>query len=221
MMAVGLVMSYSRGSWLGTAIGFLYLAWSYGKLKWRYVVIGVGCVALGAGLLWGRTADSAPWYVKRMDLGRPSAQHRVAAWRGALQMMRDHPLGVSWNNAITIYEKNYSPPENGAAAITTNDYLMLGTQLGWPGLICFVAYAGLALVGKAESGKRKAEIPSLVTGHSSLRVACRAGALTLLVAFWFDGGLFTLATAAVFWILLELSQVRSAECGVARESKWN
>ena len=29
--------------------------------------------------------------------------------------------------------------------------------------------------------------------------------MMLLVAFWFDGGLFTLATASVFWILLELS----------------
>jgi hypothetical protein len=26
----------------------------------------------------------------------------------------------------------------------------------------------------------------------------------LLVSFWFDGGLFKLATASVFWILLEL-----------------
>ena len=30
----------------------------------------------------------------------------------------------------------------------------------------------------------------------------------MLVAFWFDGGLFTLATAAVFWILLELGSER-------------
>jgi len=28
--------------------------------------------------------------------------------------------------------------------------------------------------------------------------------LVFLVTFWFDGGLFKLATAAVFWILLEL-----------------
>jgi hypothetical protein len=35
----------------------------------------------------------------------------------------------------------------------------------------------------------------------------------LLVAFWFDGGLFDLPTAAMFWILLELgteSQMRPA-----------
>jgi hypothetical protein len=35
-------------------------------------------------------------------------------------------------------------------------------------------------------------------------MACRAGAIVLLVAFGFDGGLFDLPTAAVFWILLEL-----------------
>ena len=57
---------------------------------------------------------------------------------------------------------------------------------------------------------------TLGDGASQLRCACRAGALVLLVAFWFDGGLFTLATAAVFWVLLELSQVRNAECGMKK-----
>jgi hypothetical protein len=85
---------------------------------------------------------------------------------------------------------------------------MLGTQLGWPGLICFVGYVGLAL--KTESRKQKAEISEL----GGLQAACRAGAVAMLVAFWFDGGLFVLPTAAVFWVLLELGQSRSAECGV-------
>lgn len=40
------------------------------------------------------------------------------------------------------------------------------------------------------------------------RVACRAGALVLIVAFWFDGGLFKLPTAALFWMLLELGAPR-------------
>jgi prepilin-type N-terminal cleavage/methylation domain-containing protein len=207
MMAVGLVMSYSRGAMVATSVGLLYLAWSYGKLKWKYVVIGVGCVALGAGLFWGRTADDAPWYLKRLDFSRPSAQHRVSAWRGAVQMMRDHPLGVGWNQAVTTYEKNYSPPENGAAALTMNSYLMLGTELGLPGLLCFVAYVGLQL----KSGKRKAESLQQIGNRKSEignELACRAGAIVLLVAFWFDGGLFDLPTAAVFWVLLELGAMR-------------
>jgi hypothetical protein len=38
------------------------------------------------------------------------------------------------------------------------------------------------------------------------KAVCRAGAVVLLVGFWFDGGLFKLATAAPFWILLELGR---------------
>jgi O-antigen ligase len=140
-------------------------------------------------------------------------------------MMWDHPLGVGWNKAVEIYAQNYSPPEDGAAALNTNDYLMLGTQLGFPGLFCFVAYVGLCFrnrphltqlhlqplsnpVGEGgvspPAGSGAGIKSSSFTHHSSLQAACLAGTLTLLVAFWFDGGLFKLPTAVVFWILLEL-----------------
>ncbi len=216
MMAVGLVCSYSRGSWLGAAAGSLYLARIYGKFNWGWSLPAVLVLATVAFFLWGHTPDSAPWYVKRVDFARPSAQHRAAAWLGAFKMMRDHPFGVGWNNAVTVYEKDYSPPENGAAAITTNDYLMLGTQLGWPGLICFVTYVGLCFKkgqgrGATESGTPGGTSGKPAGGTPALRCACRAGALSMLVAFWFDGGLFTLATGSVFWILLELGSVQNHE----------
>jgi hypothetical protein len=229
MLGVGLVMSYSRGAMLATSVGLLYLAWSYGKLKWKYVVIGAGLGALGVLCLWGRTADDGPWYLKRLDFSRPSAQHRVSAWRGAVQMMWDHPLGVGWNLAVSVYAKNYSPPEGGAAALTMNSYLMLGTELGLPGLVCFVAYVGLCISNRElRISKNRPHLTltlsppsgsgegmSLVTCHSSLPTVCRAGAVVLLVAFWFDGGLFNLPTAAVFWILLELgAEVRTSRCDV-------
>lgn len=189
MMAVGLFFSYSRGAWLGTTVGLLYLAKAYGKLKWRYVLPGIIVVATIILFFWHSTPDTAPWYLKRMDFGRASAQHRVAAWKAGIEIMRDHPFGVGWNKTVETYEKNYSPPEGGASAITTNDYLMLGTQLGWLGLLCFLAYIALCFKNNPQT-------------HETL--VCRAGALIMLVAFWFDGGLFTLATASVFWILLEL-----------------
>jgi len=65
MMAVGLICSYSRGAWVGAAVGLLYLAQAHGKFKWRYVMAGFGLVALGILLFWGRTPDSSPWYLKR------------------------------------------------------------------------------------------------------------------------------------------------------------
>jgi len=44
-----------------------------------------------------------------------------------------------------------------------------------------------------------------------LRATCRAGAIVLLIGFWFDGGLFKLATGSVFWILLELGRSEPVE----------
>jgi hypothetical protein len=43
-----------------------------------------------------------------------------------------------------------------------------------------------------------------------LPATCHAGAIVLLIGFWFDGGLFKLPMAATFWILLELGSVESA-----------
>ena len=166
MMGVGLLFSYSRGAWVGTTVGLLYLAKAYGKFKWRFVLAGILVVAVVGWFFWN-TPRTAPWYFQRLDFSRGSVQHRVATWRGAFQMMRDYPFGAGWNRAVDIYQKNYSRPENGAGAIITNDYLMLGTQLGLPALLCFVAYVGLALKGerrkeKAETlqqiGNRKSEI---------------------------------------------------------------
>jgi hypothetical protein len=199
MMGTGLVMSYSRGAWLGTTIGLLYLANSYNKFNWRslkFLLLSAFCFLVLLSVVcffWKNTSDSAPWYIKRMDLSRPSAQHRVAAWKAGFEIMRDHPMGVGWGNTTDVYQKNYSPPPDGALAITTNDYLMLGTQLGIPALLCFLAYVALCF--------RKLRMQN---AECRIKTACRAAVLSLLIAFWFDHGLFDLPTAVVFWILLEL-----------------
>ena len=60
--------------------------------------------------------------------------------------------------------------------------------------------------GKRETGTIQSLVTSAATGLNDdlLSATCHAGAMVLLVGFWFDGGLFKLPTAATFWILLEL-----------------
>jgi hypothetical protein len=98
---------------------------------------------------------------------------------------------------------------------------MLGTILGLPALFCFGIYLWLSLMRSAECGVRsgsqnpetRIQEPALLSSilHPPpsilLSATCRAGAIVLLVGFWFDGGLFKLATASTFWILLELGAV--------------
>jgi len=65
---------------------------------------------------------------------------------------------------------------------------------------------------RTDHGQRTTDHGPACTDHRSLatdhwaKAVCRAGAVVLLVGFWFDGGLFKLATAAPFWILLELGR---------------
>lgn len=202
-----------------------------------------------------------------------SSRNRVAAWVGSLQMLADKPwLGFGWNQPERAYEEWYCPvqiPE--AMAIQLNDYFTLGTTLGIPALVCFVAFVGMNLMRSAECGMRNEEAetdtspdlrqyPHPACGHplpsdgrgpsgegvalpqpvprpippslirradtfsqlmgegnpasggqaeregndGSLPFVCRAGGIVLLVGFWFDGGLFKLATSSLFWILLAL-----------------
>jgi O-antigen ligase len=133
-----------------------------------------------------------------------SWRKRVAAGEAGLVMMAEKPFaGFGWNQPERVYAHFYQAPKvDEGMAFQLNDYVTLGTTLGLPALACFVAYAGLSLRGQE---KREVEEGRWDDGRW-LRVTCRAGAIVLLVGFFFDGGLLQLATGATFWILLELGK---------------
>jgi len=148
-----------------------------------------------------------------------SWRNRIAAWEGALQITAEHPLlGTAWGQPEPLYEHYYLPPKlTERGAFELNDYLMLGATLGIPTLFCFGMYLWLSLKGKVESGKHPPPPRLRQTGKAEMqdgdwmRTVCHAGAMVLIIGFWFDGGLFKLPTAATFWILLELGNVRNRE----------
>jgi len=189
-------------------------------LKRNWVPFAMILVAAGAICLWHfRQTD---WHPARRALSVVNAadfswRNRVAAWVGDLQMMAEQPwLGTGWNQPEPLYEHYYlSPRLTESAAIQMNDYLMLGAMLGIPALFCLGIYLWLTLTGKVESGAHLIRPAATFSPSDAekgsldwLQTACRAGAIVLLVGFWFDGGLFKLATAATFWILLELGSVQ-------------
>jgi hypothetical protein len=140
------------------------------------------------------------------------------------------------------------PGLDDGAAIEMNDYLMLSATLGAPALGCFGMYLWMRLFGKAECRKRKAESGKArnremearrqsgsreggnpggkISGEMEkeylaaewLRITCHAGAIVLLVGFWFDGGLFKPPTAATAWTLLELGGVGARDDSVTRNT---
>ena len=217
----GLFKSYSRGAWLGTACGVAYLitksqiiesSWFlfnqfFSRLKKNLLPLSVILASVFLLLFWQfrfsewRPAQRA---FSTANINDFSWRNRVMAWEGAIHMMADRPLvGFGFGQAESAYEKNYCPLDE-PAAIETNDYFMLGISTGAPALLCFLAY--LTLSFRTKSVKSNSP-PSILHPSSSFSTICRSGSIVLLVGFWFDGGLFKLPVATVFWMLMELSRI--------------
>jgi O-antigen ligase len=224
-MERALLLSYSRGAWVATACGLAYLLVgarhemndrgiknkfaTNTTRRWLRNNI-VPCLIISISLVviyfWHfRQTDFS--FVRRafsiFNENDFSWRNRVSAWEGSLQMTAEHPwLGTGWNQPETLYQSYYLGPKLiESAAIEMNDHLMLGATIGIFALFCFELCFWLSITQKIKIMRQDARY----TLHW-LQTICRAGAIVLLVGFWFDGGLFKLVTASIFWILLELGR---------------
>lgn len=244
LLGMGEIKSYSRGAWIGTLLGLCYLGFwmanSCGKLwknqtqRWHAYVVAI-LLSMSILALW-QFRHTEHLLMRRafsvLNSNDFSWRNRLDAWKGALQMMAERPgFGFGWNQSEPIYRNYYRPGrEEEGLAIQMNDYFTLGAMLGLPALICFVAYVWLRLtqetrgerrdIVKTVSGFASADHRTLPFEHATIdwiSVLCRAAAIVLLVGFWFDGGLFRLETALLFWTLLALG----VSGGTARPSMFH
>jgi hypothetical protein len=182
----GLIKSYSRGAWLGTAIGLGFLLWKISRLPSkpsrtthhasRNYLFPLSVFLLSAFVLcfWQFRHTEIPIARRIFSVGNPndfSWRNRVATWGGAVTMMADRPLaGHGWGSAEQVFREKYKPGHlEDAAAIQMNDYLMLGISCGVPALVCLLIYIAL-------TGWRVAcEIPKTSERHLTPALSMNAG----------------------------------------------
>jgi O-antigen ligase len=220
IMGIGLVKSLSRGAWVATAFSLCLsgcelarrrLLLDCGLRLWlRRNGISVFGILVSALVVTGFHHQQAlgPLARRVVSVGNAndfSWRNRVSSWVGAMQMMSDKPwFGFGWNQPVQVYDQLYRHSKVlEGRAIQMNDYFILGATLGIPALACFIAFVALSL--HREYGARTQSVEH--GGNFRTEEICRAGAILLLLGFWFDGGLFYLATGAMFWILLALAGV--------------
>lgn len=237
---IGLLKSYSRGAWLGTVLGLVYLLWQvvrgggltplwsaqsggpekscaeslhsiavvWIRRNWRpAAVILVSLLMLS---FWQFRHAQAP-LVRRVfsaaNVNDFSWRNRVSVWQGSLRMVIHHPfIGVGWGQVEKRFSESYRPArlEDGAA-VQLNDYFTLANSAGLFTLICFGAYAFTSLRQSCRSLKFGSPTQAENTRGTGLLPALPSIAVLLLIGFWFDGGLFKLPTAVIFWLVLELA----------------
>jgi len=253
LCSFGLIKSYSRGAWLGTAVGMGFLLWKWINREPREIreklagqkfstfnsqpstspfwfPSSILLLAILVICFWQFRHTESPLLRRVFSVGNVndfSWRNRVTAWLGAGRMMLDKPLaGFGWGKAEEAYRQDYRAARlEETAAIQLNDYLMLATSAGVPALLCLFICISLAMKAATREFRHLTPALSMIpeniqhpTPNIQGPTAAAAGALVLLIGFWFDGGLFKLPTCVVFWVLLELA--RGGSRGNEAQCNW-
>lgn len=203
IMLTALVLSLSRGGWIGTLIGLSFMAFvlitsRYFKLK-RFLIAFIG----GALALTLIVLTTTP-VVERIRTFEhkeeiPTFRTRMIRWGGVIDMIHDHPLiGTGPGTFATIFTQ-YQPPGFATRSFYAhNDYLHFISEVGLL-LIAIVVWMIIALYRK---GFKKMQNPSrLVRG---ITLGAMSGITAILVHSISDFNLNIPANALLFTILAAL-----------------
>jgi putative inorganic carbon (HCO3(-)) transporter len=173
LMLLALVMSWSRGAWLGFGAAAAAMAIAVVARSGRaaafaavlavlaaYVLLVLGVVRVPPAIVQ-RFTDFVP-YVGVRDVrgaeitdGNFAVLERVAHWQAAWQMWSDRPwFGVGAGNYEPVYSHYALPLWPLALGHAHNYYLNIAAEAGVVGLATYVLLWGVAVVGAWRASRR-------------------------------------------------------------------
>ncbi len=196
LITAGLLASWSRGAWLGAAVGVLVVLVLRSRLA--AILSGVALLLLLAGLLLGafspdvvpapiaqRLADIPAYFGLTDVLSQPvtdenfSVLERVAHWVAAQRMWALAPwLGVGPGNYAQVYPQVRLPQWEDALGHAHNIYLNVAAETGLIGLAAYLALMVTALVFVWQQLRAAGQI---ATTDGRWRAALMVGVLGVLV----------------------------------------
>ena len=138
-----LLLTETRGAWIGCGAGLLVLGWHAGK-KW--VGFGLAALVLSYFLLPGSLQDRVK-SITNLEISlnekqeiTNSTQPRLLIWISGLKMIKDHPWGVGQGNVEKVFPRyrlgaldRYEP----TVPHLHNNILQVLAQNGWLGLAAY------------------------------------------------------------------------------------
>jgi O-antigen ligase len=159
----GIMVTFSRGAYLGCALGIVGLAWcKRRKLGIAalvfFAVASVLPMLIPAGvryrfnMTYGKE-QTMPLDGEDVESGLDkSAATRLLIWRGGLAMIRDSPiLGVGFGR-FSSEIRNYADVDRNWDA--HNTYLITAAEMGVPALVLFLAVLGMAFLTARRAYRR-------------------------------------------------------------------
>jgi O-antigen ligase len=172
-MLMALVMTWSRGAWLGLAAAGAVMALAVVVRSGRGAVLGTvfgllaAYVLLAGGLarvppaITQRFSDFVPYLgvlnVEGMEVtdANFAVLERVAHWQAAWRMWTDHPwLGVGIGNYEPAYARYALPLWPQALGHAHNYYLNVAAETGAIGLLAYLVLWAAALIAAWRAARR-------------------------------------------------------------------
>ena len=173
LMAIALVMSWSRGAWFGIAAAIGVMLVAVAARSGRAAMLGVVfAVLLAYLLLAGGVSLLPPSIVQRFSDFMPylgvadvrgvevtdanfAVLERMAHWQSAIGMWTDRPwLVVGIGNYEVVYARYSLPLWPSPLGHAHNYYLNVGAEAGIMGLISYLVLWGAALLQSWKTARR-------------------------------------------------------------------
>ncbi|MBM3128537.1 MAG: O-antigen ligase family protein [Chloroflexi bacterium] len=223
-----LVLTQSRGGYLGLLVAFAAILFFVASWRWRAVMIVAGIVVLIAAIFFLRAGALAPSAESASALSAESVintwEGRVEVWSRAMYGIEDFAFtGMGMNTFRRVVHVLYplfliGPDSDIAHA--HNEFLQAGLDLGVPGLIAFASlYFGAALMLGATWTRARATMPDSFVVRAVV-LGLGAG----LLAHWVYGMTDAVTLGAkpgfMFWLLLGLVAGLYDQAQSGRLQKW-
>jgi O-antigen ligase len=165
LMLIAIVMSWSRGAWLGVAAAAVSMFAAAAARRGRVALLGAlfafilvyaligGGLSLAPSSIVQRFADFLPYLgvadVRGVEVtdANFAVLERMAHWQSALEMWKDHPwLGVGIGNYESVYAQYALPLWALPLGHAHNYYLNVAAEAGFLGLVAYLFLWGAALL---------------------------------------------------------------------------
>ena len=187
ILSVSILLTFSRGGWLGFLIGLLGMIVLFEKKKFPTLIF-VGFLS---------TVCLFSPFIKRVMFSFSSTgdSQRYVIWQGAIDMIKENPfLGKGLGTFMNYFDQYVS---NIGIFYAHNCYLQMWAESGIFTLIVFLSLTGLVVYrGVRISLKNKKDEFGILLGGLT------AGTFGFLVASFFDTQLYSLQLSVLFWVML-------------------
>lgn len=135
-----LILTQSRGSFIGITVGLLALAaWHDRRALWAIPAVALAVFAVfKSGRGWELTQ-----FVLRVDTGTRTVQGRMEIWQRAVYMIQDFPytgIGIgTFDKVANVLYPFFLVGPDARVTHAHNELLQVGVDLGIPGLVAYAA----------------------------------------------------------------------------------